>query len=112
MCAAQRLCLQSGCAKACSESQSSHLPADRLKIEAVLAQLIPSHSQDKHTALYTYTHTICHSPPHGPELGGVSQMNTMQTHASYSQNALHCKCYIQMLAGGTEIRKMACVKIG
>lgn len=35
-----------------SHSQSSHLPWDRREIEAVFAQLTPSHSQDKHTALY------------------------------------------------------------
>lgn len=35
-----------------AHSQSSHLPGDRREIEAVFAQLTPSHSQDKHTALY------------------------------------------------------------
>lgn len=39
------------------QSQSRHLPADRLELEAVFAQLTPSPSQDKHTALYAYMHT-------------------------------------------------------
>lgn len=41
-----------------AHSQSSHLPGDRREIEAVFAQLTPSHSQDKHTALYTQAHNV------------------------------------------------------
>ena len=41
-----------------AQSQSSHLPAGRLEIEAVFAQLTPSRGQDKHAALYTYTSAV------------------------------------------------------
>lgn len=62
------------------QSQSSHLPADRLELEAVFAQLTPSPSQDKHTALYAYMHTVCHSPLQGHELHGLPQICTIETH--------------------------------
>lgn len=59
-------------------SQSSHLPGERLEIEAVFAQLTPLHSQDKHTALYTYTHAVCHSGRQAHMQCRRSQMNTIQ----------------------------------
>lgn len=65
-----------------AQSQSSHLPGDRLEIEAVFAQLTLSHGQDKHTALYTYTSTVCHSLPRG-DAGHCehSQISVVSTHA-------------------------------
>lgn len=62
------------------QSQSSHLPVDRLELEAVFAQLIPSPSQDKHTTLYTYMRTVCHSPPQGHEQGRVSKKCVLYKH--------------------------------
>lgn len=69
-----------------AHSQSSHLPGDRREIEAVFAQLTPSHSQDKHTVLYTHTHThmltrinICHPLQEGHSFRGLSRMSVFQT---------------------------------
>lgn len=59
------VCVCAACGSVCrvaAQCQSSHLLADRLEIEAVFAQLTPSHGQDKYTALYKYTHNVCHSP--------------------------------------------------
>lgn len=82
-------------------SVQSHLPADKLKMGAVFAQLIPSPSQDKHTlhCTHLHTHTVCHSPPQGPELCGLSRMNTIQTLANCSHHTLHCNCDTWMFVG-------------
>lgn len=46
-----------------AQNQSSHLPGEGVEVKAVFAQFTPSHSQDKHAASYTFTHTVCHSLP-------------------------------------------------
>lgn len=100
-----RLCLQSGCAKASTQSQSSHLPTDRLEIEAAFAQLTPSNGQNKHSAPYTYTY-ICHSSA----LWTFTNKYNANT-CKLCLTCIVCKRDIKLFAAGSDVMKMARMNI-
>lgn len=75
-----------------ADSQSSHLPGDRREIEAVFAQLTPSHSQDKHTVLYTQAQNIRHLLQEGPTFHGFSERRCFTLTHSNCMNSV-CVTY-------------------